>query len=108
MQNKTVQDGKILAIIAYAFWFGLIISIFLNNKTKNTFTSFHIRQSFGILLLNLSAGFAFNYINSFFGLIILVVTVVLWIIGILGAFNGNEKEVPLLGNLFQDLFKGLS
>jgi len=108
MRNQTVQDGKTMAIVAYVFWLGLILAIFINNKDKNTFTSFHIRQSFGILLLNLAAGFAYNYISNSFGLIILIVTVVLWVIGILSAFNGNEKEVPLLGNLFQDLFKGLS
>lgn len=108
MQNQTVQDGKTMAIISYVFWLGLIIAIFMNNKDKNTFTSFHIRQSFGILLLNLAAGFAFQYINASFGSIIAITTFILWFLGILSAFKGEAKEVPLLGNLFQDLFKGLS
>lgn len=108
MQNQTVQEGKTMAIISYIFWLGLIIAIFMNNKDKNTFTSFHIRQSFGILLLNLAAGFGYNYIHPFFGSVILIITVILWALGILSAFNGDQKEVPLLGKLFQDLFKGLS
>jgi len=108
MQNQTVQEGKTMAIISYIFWLGLVISIFMNNKDKNTFTSFHIRQSFGILLLNLAAGFAYNYIHPFFGSTILIVTILLWVLGIFSAFKGEEKEVPFLGKLFQDLFKGLS
>ena len=43
---KPIQEGKTMAIIAYIFWLGLVISIYMNNKDKNTFTSFHIRQSF--------------------------------------------------------------
>lgn len=108
MQNQTVQEGKTMAIISYIFWLGLVIAIFMNNKDKNTFTSFHIRQSFGILLFNLAAGFAFNYIHPFFGGIIAVTSVILWILGLLSALKGDEKEVPFLGKLFQDLFKGLS
>lgn len=108
MQNQTIQDGKTMAIISYIFWLGLVIAIFMNNKDKNTFTSFHIRQSFGILLLNLGGGFALNYINYYFGSILLLVSFILWILGFVSAFKGEEKEVPFLGKLFQDLFKGLS
>jgi uncharacterized membrane protein len=108
MQNQTVKEGKTMAIVAYVFWLGLFLAIFLNNKDKNTFTSFHIRQSFGILLLNLGAGFAYTYINHTFGSIIAVISVVLWIFGFISALKGEEKLVPLFGNLFQDLFKGLS
>ncbi len=32
---------------------------------------------------------------------------VLWIIGFIGAIQGEEKKVPLLGDLFQDWFKGI-
>lgn len=108
MQNQTVQEGKTMAIISYIFWLGLIIAIFMNNKDKNTFTSFHIRQSFGILLLNLGAGFAFQYINITFGSLVAAISFVLWILGLISAAKGEEKEVPLFGKLFQDLFKGLS
>jgi len=108
MQNQTVQEGKTMAVISYVFWLGLIIAIYMNNKDKNPFTSFHIRQSFGILLLNLAAGFAFQYMNHTLGFIIAVTTVILWILGSFAALKGEEKEVPLFGKLFQDLFKGLS
>lgn len=108
MQNQTIQNGKTMAIIAYVFWLGLILAIFINNKDKNSFTSFHIRQSFGILLINLAAGFAYNYIGFFLGSILAFISILLWALGIFSAFKGEAKEVPLLGNLFQDLFKGIS
>lgn len=108
MQNQTVKEGKTMAIISYIFWLGLFLAVFMNNKDKNTFTSFHIRQSFGILLLNLGAGFAFQFINYTFGSLVAAISLVLWILGLISAAKGEEKEVPLLGKLFQDLFKGLS
>lgn len=108
MQNQTVQNGKNMAIVSYIFWLGLFLAIFINNKNKNTFTSFHVRQSFGILLVNLAAGFAYNYIGAFFGSILAFISIFLWVLGVFSAFKGEAKEVPLIGNLFQDLFKGLS
>lgn len=108
MQNQTVQEGKPMAIISYFWFIGFGIALYFNNKTKNGFTSFHIRQSFGISLLSLAAGFASNYINTTFGSIIAFTSVILWFIGIFYAIKGEEKEVPLLGSWFQDLFKGIS
>jgi len=108
MQNKIIQSRKTVAILAYVFWLGLIFAIFINNKDKNTFTSFHIRQSFGILLLNLAAGFMYNYMNSFFGLTLAFISFILWVLGIITAFKGEAKEIPIIGNIFQEFFKPLS
>jgi hypothetical protein len=32
---------------------------------------------------------------------------VLWVIGLMGAINGQEKPVPILGEKFQEWFKSL-
>lgn len=108
MQNQTVLKGKPMAIISYFWFIGFGIALYFNNKTKNSFTSFHIRQSFGISLLSLGAGFATNYINNTFGSIIAVTSIILWFIAVFYTIKGEEKDVPLLGKLFQDLFKGIS
>jgi uncharacterized membrane protein len=108
MHNQTINEGKNIAIISYLFWLGLIIAIFINNNNKNPFTSFHIRQSFGILIINLFSGLAYRFFHPLLGSILGVVSLILLILGIISAYNGEEKEVPFVGSLFQDIFKGIS
>lgn len=108
MENYTVKEGKSTAIIAYLWWVGLIIAIIKNNKIKNSFASFHIRQMIGLLLFSLAAGLAYKFFGRSIGYILNVGLFVLWIIGLIGAFNGEEKRVPLVGDLFQEWFKSIT
>ncbi len=32
---------------------------------------------------------------------------IFWIMGLIGAINENKKPVPVLGDLYQNLFKGI-
>ena len=108
MENQTVHEGKSIAIISYFWWIGLIIAFVMNNNKKNSFASFHIRQMLGLLLLNIAVSIIFRYSDSSIGYILGLGTFVLWIIGFIGAFQGEEKRVPLFGDLFQDWFKGIA
>ena len=36
-----------------------------------------------------------------------VFLLILWVIGLIGAINGNEKEVPFLGTYYQKWFKDI-
>jgi len=107
MKNNTVNQGKSIAIISYFWWIGLIIAFIMNNNKRNSFASFHIRQMTGLLLLNVAASLIYKYIGSTTGMLLGLGIFVLWIIGLIGAFQGEEKRVPLLGDLFQDWFKGI-
>ena len=107
MENQTVKEGKSIAIISYIWWIGLIIAFIMNNSKKNTFASFHIRQMIGLLLLNVAVSLVYKYVGSTAGMLLGLGTFVLWVIGLIGAFQGEEKRVPLLGDLFQDWFKGI-
>jgi uncharacterized membrane protein len=108
LNNHTVNEGKTIAIIAYLWVIGLIIAFVMNNDKKNTFAAFHIRQMVGFNILSLANTFI---IGSYFGFwtsnIISIVLFVLWIIGLMGAAQGEEKSMPLFGDLFQDWFKGI-
>ena len=105
MENQNVNEGKSMAIISYFWWIGLIIAFIMNNTKKNKFASFHIRQMIGLLLLNVGVSLIYKYVGSTVGMALGFGTVVLWVIGLIGAFQGEEKRVPLLGDLFQDWFK---
>lgn len=107
MENQTINEGKTMAIISYLWWIGLIIAFIMNNDKRNSFAAFHIRQMIGLLLLNIAATLIGNYVNDSIGWVIGVGTFVLWIIGFIGAIQGEEKRVPLLGDNFQDWFKGI-
>ena len=107
MENSTVNEGKTIAIISYITFIGTIIAFIMNNEKKNSFASFHIRQMTGLISLQLLSFVVSNYISGTLGLIIVLFAVVLWFIGFLGAIQGEEKKVPLLGDQFQEWFKGI-
>jgi uncharacterized membrane protein len=112
MENKTVEEGKTIAIIAYITLIGLIIAFVMNNEKKNEFASFHIRQSLGIIGLSIAITFFFfflGFIDSipFLPTIIHLLLIVLWVIGFIGAIQGERKKVPVLGDQFQEWFKSI-
>lgn len=108
MNNQTVQDGKMMAIISYITVIGTLIAFIMNQNKQNPFTSFHIRQAIGIFLLGLITNFLHRYTN--FGTIDVILAIgvfILWIIGLIGAIQGEEKTVPLLGEQFQEWFRNI-
>lgn len=101
---NTVQEGKTIAIIAYITIIGLIIAFIMNNEKKNSFATFHIRQCLGLGLTSLALGVVniipiLGWLISIFGSLFLLV---LWVMGLISALNGEEKPVPLLGEKYQE------
>ena len=107
MENQTVTEGKTIAIISYITFIGTIIAFVMNNEKKNSFASFHIRQMVGLISLQLLSFVVSNYISGTLGWIVSLFAIVLWFIGFIGAIQGEEKRVPLLGDQFQEWFKGI-
>jgi len=112
-QNKpttttdSVEAGKTIAIISYITFIGTIIAYVMNNDKKNPFAAFHIRQMIGLSILALINSFVIARFSSWASGIIGILLFVLWIIGFIGAIQGEEKKVPLLGDQFQDWFKSI-
>ncbi|WP_310554943.1 hypothetical protein [Flavobacterium sp.] len=107
MENN-IEQGKQTAIIAYLTIIGAVIAIFMNNESKNPFASFHIRQSLGIFLSWFALGYFVSYfdnwgVSSGFYLFIFI----LWVYGFVGAIQGEQKLVPIVGEFFQKLFKNI-
>jgi uncharacterized membrane protein len=108
MENTTVEEGKTMAIISYITFIGTIIAFIMNNDKKNSFAAFHIRQMIGIILLGIIINVIARFANlGMISTIIGLIPVVLWVMGFIGAIQGQEKKVPLLGDMFQDWFKGI-
>ncbi len=108
MNTETVNEGKTIAIISYITIIGTIIALIMNNDKHNSFAAFHIRQALGLALTGVVASLLRSYLYSAFPVNILGIGVlVLSIIGLIGAVQGEEKKIPLLGDQFQEWFKNI-
>jgi uncharacterized membrane protein len=113
MEQSTTDNGKTAAIVSYITLIGWLISYFALNKPKTTIGTYHLRQT---LLLYLCA-IAFQIIVyivtmavPMLGMLLSIAGLgflVLWIMGLIAAINGEEKPMPLIGEKAQEIFKNL-
>ncbi|MEL6986392.1 MAG: hypothetical protein AAGK97_01065 [Bacteroidota bacterium] len=96
------MDAKTKAIVAHITLIGWIIALVVNGQQKDEFSSFYIRQMLGLIIL----GFVGSWI-PFVNFLVWPVMLVFWILSLIGAANGEEKPTPILGEQFQQWFKGL-
>jgi len=115
MEAQTnVDNGKTTAIVSYITIIGWLIAYFAMHQSKKTsLGSYHLRQT---LLLFICAvafqiiAYAITIAMPAIGLIFSLASIgflVLWIMGLISAINGEEKPMPLLGAKAQELFKGI-
>ncbi len=103
--NTTIENGKSAAIVAYLTIIGTIIAYFMNNDTKNSFASFHIRQALGIHITYFVLGAFVSIFDSWMvSYSFWIFIIILWGYGLVTAIQGEQKEVPLLGTQFQKWF----
>ncbi len=108
MNNTTTEQGKTIAITSYITIIGTVIAMIQNNEIKNPFASFHIKQALGLMLSFFAMGYLIGYFDSWavtsaFYLFFFI----LWIYGFIGALSGKMNLIPILGPLFQKVFKSL-
>ena len=108
MTEETIKEGKGLAIVSYMTFVGLIIAVIMNLEKKNPFTSFHIRQMLGLILMLLVSNVTEKYINSWFGTVLWSITFVSWAFGLINAIKGSDKPIPLVGAYFQEWFRNIN
>jgi len=103
-----MEQNKNAAIVAYLTIIGALIAIFMNSESKSTFVSFHIRQALGIFITFFALGYLIGYFDSWMiSSAFYLFFFILWIYGFMGALNGQQKSIPLLGEFYQKLFKNL-
>ncbi|MFV8225948.1 hypothetical protein [Christiangramia aquimixticola] len=102
---STKGEAKTTAIVAYITIIGTIIAYFMNMESKDKFAGFHIRQAFGINITFYLIGALMGLFDQFYIVAAFYLFfIVLWGYGILMAIQGEEREVPLLGEFFQKWF----
>ncbi|WP_338409296.1 hypothetical protein [uncultured Flavobacterium sp.] len=106
--TEEINNGKITAIVSYILIVGVLIAMSMNAENKNKFASFHIKQAAGLNILFISFGLLLsNFNNPYILLGFWTFIFVLIAYGFITAINGQQKPVPIVGNLFQTIFKNL-
>src|SRR4051812_19896037 len=106
------MDAKTIAWVSYLTIIGWIIALVNHNNSlvKSSLATFHLRQSFGLMVFYFGAwvvGMMLIFAMPFFGIILwllYIALLVLWLIGLISAVNGEEKLLPVVGPLFQQWF----
>ncbi|SHL66756.1 Uncharacterized membrane protein [Chitinophaga jiangningensis] len=108
------MDRKTLAIISYLSIIGWLIAYFqYKDKPKDHFVSYHLKQALGIAIISILLGVAINVVVSLVPALSVVVyaniaILILWIMGIINAYNGQMKPVPVAGPIFEGKFSFLN
>ena len=111
MENEVTRDtqDKTIAIVAYLTIIGLVVALVMNNEKKDPFSTFHIRQSLGLVLTSIALSLInvipiLGWIVSLIGAFVLLY---MWVMGLLNAINGREKPVPILGEKYEEWLKSV-
>jgi uncharacterized membrane protein len=100
------NQGKTAAIISYILIVGPLIAISMNNENKNEFASFHIRQGLGLTITFITLGLTISHFENFtIAASMWVFISVLAVFGLFTAAMGKTTKLPILGGLFQKIFK---
>lgn len=115
-QTASEAEGKTAGIVSYLTIIGWLVAYFAMHKDKKTsIGSYQLRQTLllhissfvvGIIMNILYYGMAIGamfYVSSLVNLIFFI----LWLIGIIGAVNGQKKPIPLIGDRAQGMFPGI-
>ncbi len=89
------MDKKVTGIVAYITLIGWAIAYLIGDREG---AKFHMNQALVLALAELVVGIVGGIIGIV-GTVLGVVVFVLWVIGIVGAIQGKEKKVPLLGDI---------
>ena len=99
------MDKRTTSVVAYLTWIGLIIAYVMGDREG---ARFHVNQSLVIWLAGTIAGIVTSVLGwiPLLGWLVAMVMVlvelfcvVCWFIGIIGAIQGTEKPVPVLGQI---------
>lgn len=99
--TKSIEEGKICAILAYLFPIGLIWFLVDEKLKKNAFAKFHVQQSIVLFIASLAlwviAGILSMMQLGFIIRLVYLVLLIFVIIQMVAASQGQKKELPFIG-----------
>lgn len=121
MEQDTQQSfDKTIGIVAHITLIGWIIALIMNGEKKGeekSFGAFYLRQMLGILILGLGTwivimvlGMMLVFIPVIGPIVLLLLSLAfygglltLWILSLIGAANGEKKELPVFGKMLHKM-----
>jgi uncharacterized membrane protein len=104
------NEDKTVAILSYLTLIGFIAAIVINSNKKTQLGAYHLRQSLGLFLTAIAVGMGgvVLAIIPILGILCLfaiwVGILVLWVMGLIAAINGEMKPMPIVGPMYQKWF----
>jgi len=101
--KNDVEENKVMAVLAY-IWILVLIPILAAPNSK--FAKYHANQGLILLIFGVVGGIVggllglIPYVGWVFGTLIGIADLIFMVLGIVNAVNGEEKPLPLIGNLF--------
>lgn len=106
----TAAEDKAVAIIAYLTLVGFIVAIIVHMNKKTKLGAYHLRQMLGFVLTCIAIAFC-QFVLVFIPILgwlcivaLWAAMLVLWILGLVAAINGQMKPMPVVGPLYQQWF----
>lgn len=108
------KEDNTVAIVSYISLLGWIIAIVLHNNKKTKLGAYHLRQTLGIFVIGIGIAIAntilmfIPYLGILFGIVFAVAGIgllILWILGLISAVNGEQKPLPIIGEPIQNILK---
>ncbi|MDX1326413.1 MAG: DUF4870 domain-containing protein [Arenibacter sp.] len=102
MDQKTINEGKTMAMVSYLFVIGLLIAFIVNSNKKNAFVQFHIEQSLRVWILSIAISvllFVLSMVGIGFLGILSWVPLGFAILGVINANSGKLEKLPLIGTI---------
>jgi uncharacterized membrane protein len=101
-RKEDQQQAQTVAFISYLWIPGWLLALVLHGNKKTYLGGFHLRQALGIWMVSLFFPFV-----RFARWAILGIVMAMWLYGIVTAAKREQKPIPIMGDIFQRLFKGL-
>lgn len=103
------MDDKTKSIVAHLTIIGWVIALILNQQDKGPNTSYYLRQMLGLTLLAIVGSLVLSFLPiPFASTAWSILMLVLWVVSLISAVGGTQKPLPVVGEMFQEWFKGIS
>ncbi|MBK9983496.1 MAG: hypothetical protein IPP15_14105 [Saprospiraceae bacterium] len=102
------MDDKTKSIVAHLTLIGWIIALVMNQSDKGPNTSYYLRQMLGLTVLGVLSWLVGMVPVPYLSMIFSIVILVLWVLSLVSALSGQQKPVPVVGEMFQQWFKSIS
>ena len=97
INNEVCNTNKMVAILGYVTLLGWLIAILFYDNHKSNYTTFHLRQSLGLIITG-----GLLALIPLIGWIMNIGVFLVWLYAIHHAIQGKQEMVPFLGNCYQE------